>query len=70
MIKLQAVYWMENVVFFTCNEKEIRALVVKVLEARVEHLDRRCTAKKEYNLNLLFRFFQAIKACIQSQMSQ
>jgi hypothetical protein len=42
MIKLQAVYWMENVVFFTCNEKEIREIVVKMLEARVKCLDQHC----------------------------
>ena len=60
MVKLQAVYWMENVIFFTRNEKEIRELVVKVLEARVKCLDSCCTARKEYNLNILFRFFQAV----------
>jgi hypothetical protein len=46
IIKLQAVYWMENVIFFTRNEKEIRELVVKVLEARVKGLDSCCTARK------------------------
>jgi hypothetical protein len=60
MVKLQAVYWMENVIFITRNEKEIRELVVKVLEARVKCLDSCCTVRKEYNLNLLFRFFQAV----------
>jgi len=39
-----------------------------MLEARVKRLDSCCTARKEYNLNLLFRFFQAIKTLIiQSQ---
>jgi hypothetical protein len=52
MIKFQAVYWMANVLFFTRNQKEIRELVVKVLEARVKHVDSCCTARKEYNLNL------------------
>jgi hypothetical protein len=37
MTKLQAVYRTENVVFFTCNEKEIGEFIVKVLEARVKH---------------------------------
>jgi hypothetical protein len=46
IIKLQAVYWMENVIFFTRNEKDIRELVVKVLEARVKGLDSCCTARK------------------------
>jgi hypothetical protein len=53
MIKFQAVYWMANVLFFTRNQKEIRELVVKVLEARVKHVDSCSTARKEYNLNLL-----------------
>jgi hypothetical protein len=66
MIKFQAVY----VLFFTRNQKEIRELVVKVLEARVKHVDSCCTARKEYNLNLLYRFFQAIKTLIQSQTSE
>ncbi len=70
MIKFQAVYRMANVIFFTRNEKEIRELVVKVLEARIKHVDSCCTARKEYNLNLLYRFFQAIKTLIQSQSSE
>jgi len=61
MIKFQAVYQMANVLFFTHNQKEVRELVVKVLEARVKHVDSCCTARKEYNLNLLYRFFQAKK---------
>jgi hypothetical protein len=70
MIKFQAVYQMANVLFFTHNQKEIRELVVKVLEARVKHVHSCCTARKEYNLNLLYRFFQAIKTLIQSQTSE
>jgi uncharacterized protein YceH (UPF0502 family) len=70
MIKFQAVYQMANVLFFTCNQKEIRELVVKVLEARVKRVDSCCTARKGYNLNLLYRFFQAIKTLIQSQTSE
>ena len=46
MIKFQAVYRMANVLFFTRNQKEIRELVVKVLEARVKGLDSCCTARK------------------------
>jgi hypothetical protein len=49
---------------------KIRELVVKVLEARVKCVDSCCTARKEYNLNLLYRFFQAIKTLIQSQTSE
>jgi hypothetical protein len=52
---------MENAIFFTRHEKEIRELDMKVLEARVKHLYSCCTVRKEYNLNFLFRFFQAIK---------
>jgi hypothetical protein len=70
MIKFQAVYRMANVLFFTRNQKEIRELVVKVLEARVKRVDSCSTARKEYNLNLLYRFFQAIKTLIQSQTSE
>jgi hypothetical protein len=70
MIKFQAVYQMANVLFFTHNQKEIRELVVKVLEARVKHVHSCCTPRKEYNLNLLYRFFQAIKTLIQSQTSE
>jgi hypothetical protein len=38
IIKLQALYQMQNLVFFTCNDKEMRALVLKVLEVRVPPL--------------------------------
>ena len=53
IIKFQAVYQMANVLFFTQNKKEIRELVVKELEAIVKHVHSCCTARKEYNLNLL-----------------
>jgi hypothetical protein len=49
IIKLQALYWMENIVLFTCHDKEIRALVLRVLESRVEHLDQHYATIKDYN---------------------
>ena len=67
IIKLQALYWMENIVLFTCHDKEIRALVLRVLESRVEHLDQHYATIKDYNLRLLSRLFEAIKAYVQSQ---
>jgi predicted house-cleaning noncanonical NTP pyrophosphatase (MazG superfamily) len=70
IIKLQALYRMENIVLFARHDKEIRALVLRVLESRVERLDQHYTTIKDYNLRLLSRLFEAIKAYVQSQTSE
>jgi hypothetical protein len=70
IIKLQALYRMENIVLFARHDKDIRALVLRVLELRVERLDQQYATIKDNNLHLLSRLFEAIKAYVQSQTSE
>jgi hypothetical protein len=70
MIKLQAVYRAEYLVFVVHNDKEMKEIVLNVFMAPLEHLSECYNTNTEYNLDHLSRLYGSVKGFYLLQKSE
>jgi hypothetical protein len=70
MVKLQATYRREYLIFTIHNDQELKENVLHLFGLQVERLQQLCAADEEYNIKLLSAFYETVLEFYQLQTAE
>jgi hypothetical protein len=70
MVKLQAAYRRENLIFTIHNDQELKENVLHLFGLQVERLQQHCAPDEEYNIKLLSAFYETVLEFYQLQTAE